>query len=70
MQQNKASKATTNSLRDWLQKPSTSSGGSTTPKDELEWVDKSKDLSSVSLKPSNSGGGVGVFMGGLCGKRK
>ena len=42
-------------------------------KDELLWLEQSKDLSSVNLAHKNhssSVGGVSSFMGGICGKRK
>ena len=42
-------------------------------KDEIKWVEESKDLSAVSLAQKNSktsGGGLSNFMGGICGKRQ
>jgi hypothetical protein len=44
-----------------------------TSKDELDWLNESKDLSSVSLRQANDksgGGSVNSFMGAICGKRK
>ena len=73
MQASKASKATQQSLRTWLQRPSTSAGGTLASKNELLWLEQSKDLSSVNLASKNrssSVGGVSNFMGGICGKRK
>ena len=73
MQASKASKATQQSLRTWLQRPSTSAGDALKSQDELKWLDESKDLSAVSLTQKNSkssGGGVSNFMGAICGKRK
>jgi hypothetical protein len=73
MQASKASKATQQSLRAWLERPSTSAGAALASKDELLWLEQSKDLSSVNLVHKNretSVGGVSSFMGGICGKRK
>jgi hypothetical protein len=73
MQASKASKATQQSLRAWLQRPSTSAGATMASKDELLWLEQSKDLSSVNLAHKNresSAGGVSNFMAGICGKRK
>jgi hypothetical protein len=73
MQSSKASKATQQNLRTWLERPSTSAGAALASKDELLWLEQSKDLSSVNLARKNretSGGGVSNFMGGICGKRK
>jgi hypothetical protein len=73
MQASKASKATQQNLRTWLERPSTSAGAALASKDELLWLEQSKDLSSVNLVRKNretSGGGVSNFMGGICGKRK
>jgi hypothetical protein len=73
MQASKASKATQQSLRTWLERPSTSAGAALKSKDELNWLNESKDLSSVNLRQTNdkrSAGGVSNFMGSICGKRK
>ena len=73
MQASKASKATQQSLRTWLERLSTSAGATLMSKDDLNWLNESKDLSAVSLKKTNGktrGGGVGNFMGSICGKRK
>jgi hypothetical protein len=73
MQASKASKATQQNLRTWLERPSTSAGAALTSKDELNWLNESKDLSAVTLRQmsgKSSGGGVSNFMGSICGKRK
>lgn len=73
MQASKASKATQQNLRTWLERPSTSAGAGLTSNDELNWLNESKDLSAVNLRQmsaKSSSGGVSNFMGGICGKRK
>ena len=50
MQANKASRQTMRDLKQWLEKPQTSAGGAVvTAKNDLEWLEKSKDLSCVQL---------------------
>ena len=74
MRQSKASKATKRSARDWLERDP--SVGPSTAKEELQWLEQTKDLSTVhmGLKKKGGGGatkgGFGARMGGLCGKRK
>jgi hypothetical protein len=73
MQASKASKATQQNLRTWLERPSTSAGAGLTSNDDLNWLNESKDLSAVNLRQmsaKSSGGGVSNFMGAICGKRK
>jgi hypothetical protein len=73
MQASKASTATQQNLRTWLERTSTSAGATLTSKDELNWLNESKDLSAVHLRQmggKSSGGGVSGFMGSICGKRK
>lgn len=54
MQHQKASKATTQSLKQWLERPTIGPGGgpSESARDDLKWLEASNDLSSVSLKAS------------------
>ena len=73
MQAKKASNSTMRDLRQWLEKPSTSAGAQlSSSKQDLDWLDNSKDLSSVQLgkavKPAaetngsvGGGGGTGGF---------
>ena len=72
-------------LRQWLEKPSTSAGAQlSSSKQDLDWLDNSKDLSSVQLgkaaRPateasendhgSGGAGGFASFFNQCTGKRK
>ena len=84
MQANKASETTMSELKQWLEKPGTSAeaGLGLGIQQDLEWLDKSKDMSSITLgekeqplertEESQTGGGGGGFMAlfGCGGKRK
>ena len=51
MQANKADQAVMRDLKEWLENPKTSAGAGITEgsREDLAWVEKSKDLSSVNL---------------------
>ena len=74
MQANKASRQTTEELKRWLEKPTTSAAAGTammmtaSAKEDLRWLEEQKDLSAVVLNgnekarsvKSNGGGGSGA----------
>ena len=51
MQANKADQAVMRDLKEWLENPKTSAGAGITEgsREDLAWLEKSKDLSSVNL---------------------
>ncbi len=51
MKTDKASESTTNELKEWLQKPGpqTEAGLGISVQQDLEWINTSKDLSSITL---------------------
>ncbi len=50
MQSNKADEAVRRDLRQWLENPDTHAGaGASEAREDLAWLEKSKDLSSVNL---------------------
>lgn len=84
MQANKADQAVMRDLKQWLENPKTSTGaGMSEARDDLVWLEKSKDLSSVNLgsseKPASirsraeepaSSGGFATWFQQCAGKRK
>jgi len=81
MQANKASKSTMLDLKQWLERPGTSAEASLGDgaRQDLRWLEGSKDLSSVTLGPgeeshqanSTKGGGGGfAALFNCAGKRK
>ena len=54
MQANKATPQVMNDLRQWLDNPKTGPGAAAEgARDDLKWVNNTKDLSSISLKPQS-----------------
>ena len=81
MQGHKASDRTRQDLKQWLEKPTTSAGASVGAKDDIRWLESSKDLSAIDVSgeekgekvgkaPSQKqGGGFGALFG-CAGRRK
>lgn len=88
MQTNKASETTTKELKQWLAKPGTSAeaGLGINTQQDLQWLENTKDLSSIALKneedeasdleaqekptPSAGGGGGGLMALFGCGGKR